>query len=86
MGKSQGNPTSCTSLTDSAHLRNRLFADHADHLPVRSFHNNTPNFKVNVSVTFLVYGEERPLLMAFFLEHFGTSLFLFFTGNGLPAV
>ena len=39
-----------------------------DCLPVWSFHNSTANFKVHASVTFLVYGDERPLLMVCFLK------------------
>ena len=44
-------------------------------LPVQSFHNSTANFKVDASVTFLVYGDERPLLMVSFLKHLKTSPF-----------
>ena len=46
-----------------------------DCLPVESFHNTTANFSVNTSVTFLVNGGERPLLMVYFLECLETSPF-----------
>ena len=57
-----------------------LFADHAQLsasscLPVQSFHNSTANFTVHTSVTFLINGDERPLLMGCFLKCLETSPF-----------
>ena len=46
-----------------------------DCLPVQSFHKTTANFRVHASVTFLVNGGERPLLMVYFLECLETSPF-----------
>ena len=46
-----------------------------DHQPVQSFHNSTVNFRVHASVTFLVYGDEKPLLMGCFLKRLETSPF-----------
>ena len=43
--------------------------------PVQSFHNTTANFRVHASVTFLVNGGERPLLMVCFLKRLETSPF-----------
>ena len=44
-----------------------------DCLPGQSFHNSTANFRVHTSVTFLVNGDERPLLMVCFLKRLETS-------------
>ena len=44
-------------------------------LPVQSFHNSTANFRVHASVTFLVFSDERLLLMVLCLERLKTSLF-----------
>ena len=44
-----------------------------DCLPVQSFHNSTANFRVHASITFLVNGDERPLLMVCFLKRLETS-------------
>ena len=46
-----------------------------DCLPVQSFHNATANFRVHVSVIFLVNGGERPLLKVYFLKHLEMSPF-----------
>ena len=43
--------------------------------PVQSFHNTTANFKVHASITFLVNGGARLLLMVYFLKHLETSPF-----------
>ena len=42
---------------------------------VQSFHNSTAKFRVHASVTFLIYGDERPLLMVCFLKCLGMSPF-----------
>ena len=44
-----------------------------DYLPVQSFHNSTANYRVHKSVTFLVYGDKRPLLMVYFLNPYLTG-------------
>ena len=46
-----------------------------DSPPVQSYHHSTANFRVHASVTFLVYGDERPLLMVCFLKRLETSPF-----------
>ena len=43
--------------------------------PVQSFHNSSVNFRIHASVTFLLNGDERPLLMVRFLKHLETSPF-----------
>ena len=43
--------------------------------PVQSFHYSTANFRVHASVTFLINGDERPLLMVCFLKCLEASLF-----------
>ena len=43
--------------------------------PVQSFHNTTAKFRVHASVTFLVNGGRRPLLMMYFLKRLETSPF-----------
>ena len=44
-------------------------------MPVKSFYNNTANCRVHASITFLVYGDERPLLVVCFLEGLEVSPF-----------
>ena len=58
MGKSKplGNPTLCTSLTDSVQLRILVCQSH---LTVRQ----SNHFRVHASVTFLIYGDKRTLLI-----------------------
>ena len=73
MGKSQGNPTLCTSHTDSAKVSS----------PVQSFHNSTAKFRVHTSVTSLIYSsDERHFSWYSFLKRLEMSSF-FLAGNGL---
>ena len=44
-------------------------------LPVQSLHNSTANFRAQATVTFLVNGDERPLLIECFLKHLEMSPF-----------
>ena len=46
-----------------------------DYPPVQSFHNSAANFRVHTSVTFLVYGDERTLLIVCFFKCLETSHF-----------
>ena len=63
MGKSQGNLPYWFHAAENA-----VFANQARCLPVQSFHNSPGTFRVHASVTFLVNGDNRPLLMGCFLK------------------
>ena len=63
MGKSQGNLPYWFHAAE-----NVVFANHVRCPPVQTFHYSTGNFRVHVSVTFLINGDERPLLMGCFLK------------------
>ena len=68
MGKSQGN-LRYAPLLPIPRSRERRLLIMLDCPSVQSFHNITANFRVHASVTFLVNGGERPLLMVYFLKH-----------------
>ena len=65
-GKSQGN-LCCAPLLIPCSWE-RCLPITFDCPQVQTFHNTTANFKVNASVTFLVNGGDRPLLMVYFLK------------------
>ena len=62
-------------LTHSEQLRMLFLPIMLDCPPVKSFHNSIANFRIHASVTFLVNGDERPLLMGCFLKCLETSPF-----------
>ena len=74
MGKSQGN-VHCAPPLLIQHSCEHCLQITLNCLPVQSYHNSTANFRVHASVTFLVNGDERPLLMGCFLKHLEMSPF-----------
>ena len=64
-----------TGQSTSRQLRMLILPITLDCPPVQSFHNNTANFRVHASVTFLVNSDKRPLLMGCILNHLEMSPF-----------
>ena len=69
--------------TNSAQLRTLFLLITLDCPLVQSFQNGTANFRVHTSLTFLINGDERPLLMGCFLKRLKRLLF---TGDGFAGV
>ena len=74
MGKSQGN-LHCAPPLPIPHSWERCLPITLDCPPLQSFHTTTANFRVHASVTFLINGGERPLLMVYLLKPLETSPF-----------
>ena len=80
--KITGQSTLCTSITDSAQIIT-LFAIHARLSASLIISQQYHEFRVHTSVTFLIYGNERPHLMVCFLKRLETSPF---RGEGFGGV